>query len=483
MTNVRVNDKAYGGVQFGRLSIEQCEKIHHASLEILARTGVRLYEPEAVELLRKAGAFVSEGNRVRVPAGLVEKAFSTVPKGITLYDRNGNPAVRLEGYRCSYGTGSDCLFIRDHRTGERRDPTLRDVIEATTVCDALPNVNFVMSMFTPSDVPQHVFDRYVMQEMLDHTTKPIIFVNNDFSGCPDAIEMAEAVVGGAEMLRQRPLVACYINVTSALRHNAEAVQKLLYLAGKGLPALYIPVVTGGIGGPITPAGSQALAGAAVLVGLVLSQLKRKGAPFIMPGFAGDALDMRTMVSPYCAPETKGLAHEVAHYYRLPMFGEGGMSESKLPDQQAAAEAALTLLVASLGGVNLIHDMGYLESGLCGSLVQLAMCNELVGWIEHFISAIEVNDETLALDLIDEIGPDGDFLSTEHTRNHYREHWYPDLFDRDVYANWLEAGGKSLAERAAERIARILAEHVPDPLPDGIRQELKAIVRRAQIHVR
>jgi trimethylamine--corrinoid protein Co-methyltransferase len=128
-------------------------------------------------------------------------------------------------------------------------------------------------------------------------------------------------------------------------------------------------------------------------------------------------------------------------------------------------------------------MGYLESGLCGSLVQLAMCNELVGWVEHFISAIEVNDETLALDLIDEIGPDGDFLSTEHTRNHYREHWYPDLFDRDVYANWLEAGGKSLAERAAERIERIRAEHVPDPLPDGIRQELKAIVRRAQIHVR
>ena len=479
MSDIRVNDRAFGSAQFHRLSPEQCERIHCASLEILARTGVRLFEPAAVELLRRAGAFVSEGNRVRIPAGLVEKAFSTVPKRVTLHDRTGRPALFLEGYRCYYGTGSDCLFIRDHRTGERRQAVLHDVVEAMTVCDALPHVDFVMSMFSPSDVPAHIFDRYVMEVMLNHTAKPLIFVNNDFGGCPDAVEMAEIVAGGAEELRQRPFVACYINVTSALRHNAESLQKLLFLADKGLPALYIPVVTGGINGPITPAGCQALAGAATLTGLVLSQLKREGAPFIAPGFAGDALDMRTMVSPYCAPETKGLAHEMAHYYRLPMFGEGGMSEAKLPDQQAAAEAALTLLAASLGGVNLIHDMGYLESGLCGSLTQLALCDEMVGWIEHFLAPLPVTDETLAIDLIDEIGPDGQFLATEHTRAHYREHWYPTLFERDCYANWVSAGEKSLTERAAERIERILAEHVPEPLPADIRRRIHAVVERAE----
>ena len=482
MANVRVNDRSFGSVQFGRLSPEQCERIHNASLEILARTGVRLYEQEALDLLKKAGAFVSDGNRVRIPAGLVEKAFSTVPKRVTLYDRHGEPALYLEGHRCYYGTGSDCLFIRDHRTGDRRDPVLQDVAAAMTVCDALPNVDFVMSMFTPSDVAPYVFDRYAMEVMLNHTTKPIVFVNNDFSGCPDAVKMAEAVVGGAAALRQKPLVACYINVTSALRHNSESLQKLLFLAEKGLPALYIPVVTGGIGGPITPAGSQAMSGAAVLTGLVLSQLKREGTPLIMPGFAGDALDMRTMVSPYCAPETKGIAHEMAHYYRLPMFGEGGMSEAKLPDQQAAAEAALTLLVASLGGVNLIHDMGYLESGLCGSLVQLAICDEMVGWIEHFMAPIEVSEETLALDLIDEVGPDGQFLETEHTRDHYREHWYPNLFDRDCYQNWVNMGEKTLTERASERIEQILAEHTPEPLPESVRQQIRAVVQRAETNL-
>jgi trimethylamine--corrinoid protein Co-methyltransferase len=440
---------------------------------------VRLYDQEALSLLAKAGAFISEGNRVRIPAGLVEKAFSTVPKQVALYSRHGQPALTLEGHRCYYGTGSDCLFVRDHRTGERRQAVLEDVIEGMTLCDGLPNVNFVMSMFTPSDVNAGVFDRYAMAAMLNHTSKPIIFVNNDYDGCPDAVEMAELVAGGAEPLRQKPSVACYVNVTSALRHNGESLRKLLFMAEKGLPVLYIPVVTGGMSGPITPAGSQAMSGAAVLTGLVLSQLKREGAPFIMPGFAGDALDMRTMVSPYCAPETKGLAHEMAHYYRLPMFGEGGMSEAKLPDQQASAEAALTLLVASLGGVNLIHDMGYLESGLCGSLIQLAICDELVGWIEHFVAPIEVSEETLALDLIDEVGPDGQFLATEHTRDHYREHWYPSLFERDCYQNWFTEGEKTLAERAADRVKEILGEHIPDSLPEDLRVRLTAIVRRAE----
>ncbi len=155
-----------------------------------------------------------------------------------------------------------------------------------------------------------------------------------------------------------------------------------------------------------------------------------------------------------------------------------MCEAKLPDQQAAAEAALTLLAASLGGVNLIHDMGYLESGLCGSLTQLVLCDEMVGWIKHFLAPVEVNEETLALDLIDEVGPDGQFLAAEHTRAHYREHWYPNLFERDCYANWASGGEKPLTQRAAERIDHILAEHIPEPLPEDILKRVHAVVERA-----
>ena len=474
MTEIRISDRGSG-----RLSPEQCQKLHNASLEILARTGVRLYHQEAVELLKKAGASVSEGNRVRIPSDLVEKAFSTVPKQITLHDRHGEPTLFLEDYRCYYGPGSDCLNIIDHRTGERRKPVLQDVVEAITVCDALPHIDFVMSMFLPSDVEAMVSDRLQMEVMLKTTTKPIVFVTNEFSGCVDAVEMAEAVAGGAEALQSRPFVACYINVTTGLIHNEDALQKLLFMAEKGLPAMYVPIVIGGLSGPVTPPGSMALINVGMLVGLVLSQLKREGAPFIVPGWGSEGLDMKTLVSPYCSPNPRGLAHAMAHYYNLPSFGLGGCSESKQVDQQAAAEAALTLMAETLGGANLIHDLGYLESGLTGSLAQLVLCDEIVGWVKHFVAPVEVSDETLALDLIDEIGPDGQFLDTEHTMAHFREHWYPTVFDRHNYDRWQAAGCKSLAEQAAERVSKILAEHQPEPLPEDIARKVKAIVQRAE----
>lgn len=479
MASIRSNDTNFASVQYRRLTTQQCEKIHNASLEILERTGVLLHETEAVALLQKAGAYVTDSNRVRIPASLVEKAFSTVPKRVVLCNREGKRTLFLEDQRSYYGAGSDCLNIIDHRTGKRRKPIIQDVVDGIRVCDALPNVDFVMSLVVPGDVNQRVFDRYQIQAMLSNTSKPIIFVSYDLAGCMDAVAMAEAVAGSPHALRQNPFIGCYINVTTGLLHNAEALQKLLFLAEKGLPALYIPVASGGMTGPITLAGNMAMVNAGVLAGLVLSQLKREGTPYIVPGWGGEAPDMATMVSTYCNPDPRGMALELAHYYSLPAFGIGGASESKLLDGQAGAEAALSLLADTLGGANLIHDMGYLESGLTFSLAQLVICDEIVGWIQHFMAGIEVNEETLALDLIDKLGPEGQFLDNDHTYNHFRERWHPGLFNRDHYDNWLAEGGLSVAERAAERVTKILDEHVPAILPAKVVQEIENIVLRAE----
>jgi len=316
MTAMRFNDCSQAGYRAEYLSAEQCDRLHSYSLEILRRTGVRLFHPEA-------GAVVSEGNRVRIPASLVEKAFTTVPRQVKLYNRHGRPAIFAEGYRCFYDTGSDCLHIVDHRTGMVRDPVLNDIIEGMTVCDALSHIDFVMLMFVPVDVDPLVSDRYQMEAMLSSTTKPIIFVTNEFSGAADAVEMAEIVAGGAESLRQRPNIACYINVTTGLRHNEEALQKLLFLSEKGLPGMCIPVVVGGTTGPVTQPGSVALVYAGVLAGLVLSQLTREGAPYIFPGWGGAPIDMRTLTSPYCTPNWGSIASSLAHFYRMPSFGLGG----------------------------------------------------------------------------------------------------------------------------------------------------------------
>ncbi|MFC2023926.1 trimethylamine methyltransferase family protein, partial [Chloroflexota bacterium] len=172
MAYINVNDQSFDSVQFARITEEQAQKIHWASLEILERFGARLHDQEAVDLLARGGAEISEGNLVRIPSGMVEKAFTTVPKRVVLYDRNGDPAMPLQGNRCFYGPGSDCMNIIDHRTGERRKPRMDDVVEGTTLCDALPNLDFVMSMVLPDDVPQETADIHQMEAMLSHTTKP-----------------------------------------------------------------------------------------------------------------------------------------------------------------------------------------------------------------------------------------------------------------------------------------------------------------------
>jgi trimethylamine--corrinoid protein Co-methyltransferase len=169
---------------------------------------------------------------------------------------------------------------------------------------------------------------------------------------------------------------------------------------------------------------------------------------------------------------------MARFYGLPMFSLGGASESKAVDQQAAAEASLSLLFETLTGSDLIHDLGYLESGLTFSFSHLAICDEIVNWIRSLTKDVKVTEETLALDVIEELGPEGDYLKTEHTLEHFKERWYPNLFERDTYDSWIGKGGKTLVERAAGKVDLILSEHEPESLPAKIKEKLKEIGQRA-----
>ncbi len=463
---------------FRKLSDDQLQRIHNASLEILERTGVYLHDDEAIDLLKQAGISPSADGRIRIPSYRVEWALNLAPKRITLCDRNGTRMMPLEGYNVFYGPGSDCPHVIDLESGQLRPATLQDCSDGVRLCDALPNIDFTMSFCLASDVNQMALGRYQMREMLANSTKPSIFVTTDFPSTVDAVAMASLVVGGDEALRLNPITACYINVTGPLRHNQESLQKLLFLAEKGLPFTYVPVVLRGLNGPVTAAGAIALANAGELVGVVLSQLKREGAPIIISGGTNDTVDMRTLVGSYAAPENRVLFMEMAHFYKMPMFGLGGGSDSKLPDEQAAAEAALTLLTETLSGANLIHDVGYLASGMTASLSHLVVCDEIIGWIKRFTQEVEVNDETLALDLIDEIGAEGQYLATPHTTEHFRADWYPKLFDRQNIDGWQAAGKTTLGERAAKKTRQILAGHQADPLPDEIIAALDGIIERA-----
>jgi trimethylamine--corrinoid protein Co-methyltransferase len=396
---------------------------------------------------------------------------------MTLCDRFGDVAIRAWGYNTAFGGGSDCLYVLDHRTGERRKAVLADVEQAITVMDALSEIDFVMSGFLPSDVDQAIYDVHQMEVMLNRTAKPIVFVTPDFEGCITAVEMCEVVAGGAEAFRRNPFAACYINVTSGLVANQEALQKCIYLAEKGLPMLYIPINAAGVNSPTTTAGCMAALNAGTLLGIMLAQLVREGTPVAVPGWNGGPYNLKTMVGNYVLADEQGVATAMGKFYDLPVFGLGGATDSKVLDQQCAAEAALGLFNAHLSGAHLIHDCGFMDAGMQGSLQLLAIDNELIAWIRAATSPVPVNESTLALEVIEQLGPTGNYLAHDHTYKHFKDAHYSELADKRQYESWVERGATTMEERAGAKVDRILKTHEPEPLPEDISAALREIVER------
>ncbi len=463
---------------YARMGRQECGAIHRGTLEILERTGVDVHDAEARDILSGGGARV-DGIRVRLPEHLVEWGLRKVSKRITLYDRTGKPAMRAWGCNTCYGGGSDCLNVLDHRTGERREPTLRDVIDAAAVMDALPEIDFVMSLFLPRDVDGRIYDRYQMEAMLHTTAKPIVFVSPDFEGCRAAVEMCEAVAGSEDAFRRKPFATCYINVTSGLVANEEALRKCIYLAKKGLPQLWIPLNAGGVNAPATTAGCMASMNAGILLGIVLAQLVQPGVSVGVPGWNGGPYNLKTMVGNYVLADEQGVPTSMGKYYDLPVFGLGGCTDAKVLDHQAGMETTISLMTALLHGANIVHDVGFMDSGLQGSLQLLVMANETIGFLRAATRGVTVDDETLALDVVDDLGPTGGYLQHPHTLRHYKEPFYSDLFDKGPYAQWERKGKLTLEEKAARRVDEILSAHESVPLPEDVRKKISAIVQREQ----
>jgi trimethylamine---corrinoid protein Co-methyltransferase len=347
------------------------------------------------------------------------------------------------------------------------------------VQDALPELEFVMSMFLPEDVDGMIYDRYQMEVMLNHTTKPIVFVTPDFEGTVTAVEMCEAVAGGADAFRQRPFATCYINVTSGLIANQEALQKCMFLASKGLPLLYIPLNAGGVNAPTTTAGCMATMNAGTLLGIVLAQLVNEGTPVAVPGWNGGPYNLKTMIASYVMADEQGVAIEMGRYYDLPVFGMAGCTDSKVLDHQCGMEVTLRLMTALIHGSNIAHDVGFMDAGLQGSLPLQVLANDTIGFLRAATRGVVVDDETLALDVVEELGPTGDYLTHPHTLRHFREPFYSKLADKGSYSQWTQRGATTMEQRAAEKVTEILETHRPEPLPPDVQRDVRRIVEREQ----
>jgi trimethylamine--corrinoid protein Co-methyltransferase len=466
--------------QFRALSDDQIKQIFNAALKLLEKPGMRIHSREAADILTKGGARV-DGDMAFIPASLVKETLRTVPAGIELSDRNGKPAMSLESHCIYYGTGSDCPFIMDAKTGERRKFVKKDIEDAARVLDACPNMDFHMSLGLMSDVPTYSYDRHQAAAMLRNTTKPLVFTAMSREGLSDITEMYYLLRGGRDAFEASPGFVIYDEPTSPLTHSKAALEKLIFSAERRIPLIYTPAPQTGATGPVTLAGTLALATAEFLGGMVISQLKRPGAPLIMGGVI-TSMDMRTMVFTYGSPELllmSAACTDIAHWMKVPMFSTAGCSDSKVLDEQAAAEAALSILAAGLSGANLIHDVGFLDSALIGSYEMIVLSDEIAGLVKHFLRGVRVDEEALAVDLIQRVGPGGNFLTEEHTaRNLRKELWAPRLMDRTRFGPWKDAGSKRLGDRLKERVADILANHKVAPLPKAVDAGINKILAAA-----
>ncbi len=465
---------------FRVLTDDQIELIYGAALEILARTGVKVYDDEGLALLAAAGAEIRDENWARIPSSAVKEAVALCPRSIRIVGRDPEQICLLEKDRIYFGGVSDCPFVYDRATGERRPYTYADVRDAARVADALDNMGFHMSLGLTQDVPRMTYDRHQFLAMLEGTGKPIVQTAIDREGLADQYEMACVLRGGSAAFEQSPLLTLYAEPTSPLTHTKDATQKLLFAAEKRIPCVYTSCPIGGATGPITGAGIIALAVAETLSGVVMAQQKAPGAPIIGGGVTS-IMDMRDMVLSYGAPELhlySAALTDVVKWLGLPMFSTAGCSDSKIIDQQAAIEAALSTLFAALSGANLIHDVGILEMALVGSYEMLVLTDEIIGMVKQILGGIRVDEETLALDTICEVGPGGQFITSQNTLDNFGNFWEPTMMVRQRFEKWVAEGSRTMGERVTDRVDHHLQSHEPTPIPDDQMAELRKIVAAA-----
>jgi trimethylamine--corrinoid protein Co-methyltransferase len=472
---------SYSHPHFHFLTEEQCQEVHLCALKVLERTGVQLLEPEARQMVLDAGGEPGEGNLLHLPPRLVEWALREAPPTVTIYDRTGEIAMELEAGKVHYGTGSDCPNVIDPFTGEHREGTIKDVADLARLCDALPEIDFLMSMVLPNDVPTEIYDVLQFDAMLRNTTKPFVVVPYSERGMEVMWEMASAAVGGSDVLRRKPLMVLYSEPTSPLVLGQESVQKSMFAAEHHIPLLYATGAGLGMTVPVTPAGAVVLATAEALAGNVVTQLVRPGHPFVF-GAGLAPIDMKTAVFCYGGPEhliNQGMAMSMAHFYGLPSWGFAGCSDSKVEDQQAAGEHAMWIQWAALSGCNLCHDVGYLESGLCFSGIQLTMANEFIRYVRRITRHEQFNPDQLAVEAIHQVGPGGAFINHPHTHQHFRNNFFAELADHNTYSGWEKAGSSTMYERTRAKTQQLLETHQAEQLAPEADTAIKEIVDRVR----
>ena len=475
---MRSNYIHFSSPQFRILSDTQIEELHLATLQILERTGVTFECQEAINLLGEAGADVSNSKRVKIPSYLVEQALRTAPKTITLYTRDGEPAIVLNGQTGShFGSVTGYPEILDPYIRKRRLGYIEDVADMARLSDALPNIERVYTGSPYKTLPAEIADEASLLQLILNTSKPVgCWVMNGVSSLREMIDLCSMVAGGEKQLREKPFFMGASQPVSPLIQGKDPMEKSLLCAEKGIPNFIYPMPMAGATTPATLASCVAISNAEVLSQLVVLQLKNPGTPVII-GSIPTIMDMKTTICSTGAPELSvmlGALTELGHYYGLPVKGEAGLTDAEVIGAQAGAEITLQIILSALSGADLVHNVGLMYHSTATSPELIVLADEIIGMVKVLMRGIEINDETLPLDLIDRVGPGGTFISESHTLKHFRKFWVPTIFDRSMAK---QEGIKKCEDLLNEKTLEILKTHQPKPLPEDLVKELKKVEQR------
>jgi len=472
------------GGQLTILSKEELHDIYLAILDVLENHGVKFQEENALKLLQSVGATVDFKTQIaRLPEYIVEDSLKKAPKVVRLCGRDPEQDFVIEGKKVYFGSVGGATVLADRRTGERRWSKTEDMAETAKVCDALENIDYAMGLFTPMDAPREVQGLYEQDAVMSNTVKhSIIFAYHGREVTRKQIEIAKLIAGGEDELRKRPIVSMYDEPSSPLIVGKEYVEALMEWAKEGLPLVYAPCPMGGATAPITLAGEVVSGMAESIAGNVLTQAVRPGTPFIF-GFVPLVMDMRTSLCSYGSQEDilLGVAEaQLAHYLEIPLWGTGGCTDSKTLDAQAFVEASMNLSMAALCGQNLIHDIGLIEAAKGGSQELIVICDEIIGMLKRMSRGIGVDGDTLAVEEINHVAHGGSFLGLKHSLKHFdTEFRISKMMDRSfTYETWKKTDGKTMLEKATERVQKIMRDHQVEPIPKDVRTQIEQIKRDA-----
>ena len=468
------------------LSDEQIYAIHQAALEILWHTGVLVKAPVARDLLRQAGAVVDGETMIcHIPGYVVEEALARAPSSFTVYARNPANDVHVTTRSLHYEPMIGRLNCYDYATGTTHRTTLEDVGHLVKLADALPHYHLLHSgaiMPQIDGVPIRATHVYGYLASVRNSSKVVKATSRERIMAEDCLRMVAAIAGGEDELRRKPFTFTTDNPVAPLHHDRDQMEGALEFAKYGLPIDVTSEPQAGATAPVTMAGLLAQQTADVISGITIIQLANPGNP-VWYGTCGSIMDMRVGRIAIGAVEM-GLINvasaQIAHFYDIPCRGTASATDSKLLDIQAGYEKALVLTMAALGGVNKIFYPGTMEGALTISKESLVIDDEIIGGLYRVLEGVDVNEMTLALNVIDAVGPGGHFLNQRHTMQFLeREQFIPPLGDRQTRERWEEAGSKGVADHAHERVERILAEHQVDPLDADVEAELEHIVREVE----